>query len=50
MLNLDKVIKEYDDYVQKSIKFKEYQKQLNDFRCDYPLNKVILFDRNKIYT
>lgn len=50
MLNLDRIIEEYNDYAKKSIKFKEYQLELDKFRNKYLLSSIKNFDQqDKIY-
>ena len=50
MLNLDRIIEEYNHYAKKSIKFKEYQLELDKFRNKYRLSNIKNFDQqDKIY-
>ena len=50
MLKLDGIIEEYNQYANKSIKFKEYQQELQKFRNKYRLSNIKNFgQQNKIY-
>lgn len=48
-MNLDEIIKVYDDYQKKNKKFKSYIDEVVLFTKTYPLNVVINFNQNEIY-